>query len=378
MILFDALPIGNAHRRRGIGFYVSGVLRALQMASELRPKHEAIIALCLAHHSVPWPSHQQMTWRPQKPAVRLSWLINRCAVGIDFRRTTQATLYHATDPNNLCRPRRLPMLATAYDLVPLRFPEQYLAHAPRDVRWGYRTMLRRYQSADHLVAISQSTRDDFANLLGIAKDKISVIYPSIDAAEIAGRFQHIGNPSPRLPAKFFFYVGAIEPRKNVPDMLTAFAGIAGDVPEQFLLAGHTSPDERKHIDALAAQLGISHRVVQLGMVSNAELGQLYANATALVFMSRYEGFGLPVLEAMATGCPVISSDAGALGEIAPGAAYMVPLDDVEALGVALATLSADVKLRHTLSVQGLQRATDFDMSTAGHAFYKLYDQLRTA
>lgn len=161
-------------------------------------------------------------------------------------------------------------------------------------------------------------------------------------------------------------------------MLTAFAGIAGDVPEQFLLAGHTSPDERKHIDALAAQLGISHRVVQLGMVSNAELGQLYANATALVFMSRYEGFGLPVLEAMATGCPVISSDAGALGEIAPGAAYMVPLDDVEALGVALATLSADVKLRHTLSVQGLQRATDFDMSTAGHAFYKLYDQLRTA
>jgi glycosyltransferase involved in cell wall biosynthesis len=374
MIVFDGLPLCNAHRQRGIGFYVRGVLRSLSLASRQRAIAISVLTMPDPVFVSEFPSLK--TWRPSWPNVRLGWLFSAALAPYDFRQAGNARLFHATDPNGMCKPARLPMLATAYDLTPLHFPAEYLDRFPPDAKAGYSQMLKRYRSAEHIVAISKHTRDDFIDKLGIPAERITVIYPGIDIDEVKQRFSPQASPSvPECPSLFFLYVGAIEPRKNVDAMLKAFASVANEIEEDFLLAGYLSAAQVEQTHALAAKLGIAHRVRLMGMVSNEVLGQLYARATALVFVSKLEGFGLPVLEAMAVGCPVICSDAAALGEIAPGAARIVSVDDTHGLSKALTDLSTDSQARALLIEQGHARAATFSLQSAGQDFHDLYRAL---
>jgi glycosyltransferase involved in cell wall biosynthesis len=161
--------------------------------------------------------------------------------------------------------------------------------------------------------------------------------------------------TPREP--YFLYVGTIQPRKNLVRLLEAFAQLSPEAP-RLVIAGKrgwlSAPIERR-----AAELGLAERVVFAGYVPDAELPGLLRGALAFVFPSLYEGFGMPVLEAMAAGVPVLTSSTSALPEVAGDAALLVDPCDTAAIAGGMARLAGDASLRADLRARGLARAAEF-------------------
>lgn len=149
---------------------------------------------------------------------------------------------------------------------------------------------------------------------------------------------------------------------------------AGTLPPDLTLAwaGHLGPDAAAAVDALAETLGVSGAVVRLGFVSDDDLSALYREARALVLVSRCEGFGLPVVEAMASGCPVVTTDEGSLPELSGEAALRVPVDDHEAIGGAFVRLLRDPELRASLSAKGRARAPMFSRTVQAREMMRVY------
>jgi glycosyltransferase involved in cell wall biosynthesis len=269
-----------------------------------------------------------------------------------------------------------PRLVTCHDLIPLRFPEHYLPRrgvargARRAVEW------RRYRGADHVVAISRATADDLVALLGVAPGRISVVHSGIEL----GRW----SPAPvesddaaleRLGVarlRFALHVGGDDWRKNLSGMLRA---LAGQRELALVWAGRPAPRRRAAILALARELGVEERFRVLGHVSDEELGALYRRALCLLFVSRYEGFGYPLVEAMAAGCPVVSSGAASLGEIAGDAALVVDPESPPAIAAALAELARDEGARSELRSAGLRRARAFSLEAMAQGTADVYERL---
>jgi glycosyltransferase involved in cell wall biosynthesis len=163
-----------------------------------------------------------------------------------------------------------------------------------------------------------------------------------------------------LPAeRFVLFVGAVQRHKSAPLLVRAFRGL-GLHDTSLVIAGATHNDEA----ALAAAIEGDHRIVRLSAVADAELAWLYRRAALLAMPSRYEGFCIPILEAMQFGCPVIAADAGAMPEIAGTAAVLVPPNDELAWTAALARLLADPSLRSQLRAAGSARAAAFSWQSA--------------
>jgi glycosyltransferase involved in cell wall biosynthesis len=206
---------------------------------------------------------------------------------------------------------------------------------------------------------SESTRRDVVRLLRLDPGRVKVI-PYAPAPVFrpsppdAARVRALGLETP-----YFLYVGTLEPRKNLVRALRAFARVGGTLPDhRFVLVGQRGW-KYSEIVAEAARPELADRVTLAGYVAEADLPALYANATAFVYPSLYEGFGLPVMEAMATGLPVLTSRSSSLTEIAEGAAVLVdPLDET-ALADGMVSLATDEPLRASLRARGLERTASF-------------------
>jgi glycosyltransferase involved in cell wall biosynthesis len=215
--------------------------------------------------------------------------------------------------------------------------------------------------ADHLLAISEHTRRDLIDLLGAPPAGVTVTHCGVDptfrpldAAQVAAWRARYG-----LPERFILYVGTLEPRKNVPRLLDAYARLRrrGPVPPLVLVGGRGW--RHAAIDARLAALGLGDAVRFLGYVPAAELPLCYNAAGVFVYPSLYEGFGLPPLEALACGTPVVTSNAASLPEAVGDAAVLVDPRDPAALADALAAALADEPLRQRLRAAGLAQARRF-------------------
>jgi glycosyltransferase involved in cell wall biosynthesis len=212
---------------------------------------------------------------------------------------------------------------------------------------------------------SESTRRDVVRLLGLDPGRVRVIpyapAPAFRPAEPdPARLAELG-----VRAPYFLYVGTVEPRKNLARALRAFARVAAALPDhRFVIAGQRG---WKYADVLReiARPELSSRVTLLGYVSEDDLPLLYAGATAFVYPSLFEGFGLPVVEAMACGTPVLTSRTSSLTEIADGAALLVDPLDEQALAEGLVRLAEDRDLRADLRARGLARASAFTWDRTG-------------
>jgi glycosyltransferase involved in cell wall biosynthesis len=206
---------------------------------------------------------------------------------------------------------------------------------------------------------SESSRDDVVRLLGIDAGRVRVI-PYAPGEE----FRAVEEPAQTLVSRgirppYLLHVGTLEPRKNLPRVLRAFARIAGRFPEvTFVVAGPPGWDGGA-ARRTAARAGLGPRIAFLGYVPEAELSRLYSHAAALVYPSLYEGFGLPVVEAMACGTPVLSSLSSSLAEIAAGAAVLVDPQNEAAIAAAMAALLSDPALRVELREKGRARAASY-------------------
>ncbi len=256
-----------------------------------------------------------------------------------------------------------------HDLVPKRFPE-YLRNARQ--RFHYRAIQSGIQSATRILTPSQATKHDLESLLGIPRAKIAVaplgvtrafqesIAPDIRSS-ILSRFE--------LSPGYLYHGGGLELRKNTALLLRAYAKVAHSSESAILpplvISGTLHAEDNPlatPVRTLVRELGLEGRVHLLGWVPDADLPALYQGALAFVYPSRYEGFGLPVLEAFASGTPVISTAAGSLAELVGDAALVISPDDVDGLARALTSISTDSGLRDRLREQGRVRAAGYDWS----------------
>lgn len=235
-------------------------------------------------------------------------------------------------------------------------------------RAGYRVELAKARRARRLIAVSEHTRDTLVRALGVDRARVAVTYEAADApgavAPDTAVLERHGLDEP-----FLLYVGAAYPYKNLARLIEAFARVGGD--HRLVLAG----DHEEFGAALRAQAdaaGLAARVVFPGPVTEAELAALYGAALAFVFVSLSEGFGLPGLEAMAAGLPVVAARAGSLPEVYEDAArYCDPLD-VDSIAAALRDVVGDEELRARLVVLGGRRAGEFSWARTAEQTLAVY------
>ncbi|MBC7226906.1 MAG: glycosyltransferase family 4 protein [Thermoflexales bacterium] len=338
----------------GIGRY--GVNLARAMAPLLGPEEQLTLLRDPARPS-PWDLSALAGERvrvvdvPLSPfSLRQQWAVPR------FMRRLRADLYHSPYYLMPYRPG-VPTVLTVHDLIPLRFPRQSTLQARLLFRWTTALALR---AADHVIAVSEATRQDLLRFFPLPADRVSVIPEAADPAfrpcspaEVEALRCRYG-----LPESFVLYVGSNKPHKNLTRLVEAWAQITEyGVRNTLIIAGPWDPrypEPRRR----AEQLGLQ-AIRWLGPVPEADLPALYSAADLFVFPSLYEGFGLPVLEAMACGAPVVCSNTSSLPEVAGDAALRVDPTDVRALAEAVANLLTDEVQREEMRKRGWQQAARF-------------------
>lgn len=267
------------------------------------------------------------------------------------------------------------VVVTCHDLISIFFPE----NLPLASRLFYsKWMPYSYRKADMIIAISEHTKKDIMTLLKIPESKIRVIHSAaskdfkpIKSPEILAEVQN----KYKTGKKYFLDVGTIEPRKNLPFLVRAYAlAVKKGIRESLVITGKKGwyyEDLFKLVD----ELKLGKRVIFTGYVEEKDLPALYSGATAFVFPSIYEGFGLPPLEAMACGVPVISSNTSSLPEVVNSAGILLPPKDEVLWAKNLVKISENTKLASTLSQLGLMQAKKFSWEETARKTSLVYKEL---
>jgi glycosyltransferase involved in cell wall biosynthesis len=236
--------------------------------------------------------------------------------------------------------------------------------SPRD-RFFFRTFVpRSARRADRVLAVSERTRRDLVERYGVAEERIVVTPNAVDPV-----FRPNGAAPERARAPYALFVGGIQPRKDPLAAVEALALLDGEMNLVVVGAEKRGGDELRRA---VRRLGLEQRVELAGHIELDELATLYRGAACLVFPSRYEGFGLPVLEAMASGTPVVAASAGAVPEVAGDAAILVEPGDPAALAAGIEQALAD---RDRLVDAGLERARSFSWTETARGTLAVYREL---
>jgi glycosyltransferase involved in cell wall biosynthesis len=376
----------SGSRHRGIGRYSMALTKAMLVSA---PQHEFIVLLnALFPDSIPYiqeelhgllPAHHIVTWHCVGPVDEVrtenTWRnraaeITREQVLASLRPDIVhiASLFEGSNDDAVTSigalNSPLPTAVTLYDLIPLVYQSHYLAN-PLQSDW-YHRKIKSLQQAVVLLAISEATRQEAIALLNIAPEKIVTISSAIDT-QFTPLAEGGSIPSEWLETfgirqPFVLYTGGIDWRKNIEGLIRAFAALNDDLRTQFQLVIVCSVQEevRQRLLNLAFQQGLAdHQVILTGFVSDEDLLQMYRACRLFVFPSLHEGFGLPALEAMACGAPVIAANTSSLPEVLN---YPAALFDPHSLS------SITEKLQYSLSrpdfllelkTHGLQQAQNF-------------------
>jgi glycosyltransferase involved in cell wall biosynthesis len=253
------------------------------------------------------------------------------------------------------------IITTVYDMTYVRFPETMDARNLRRISAG---MERSAKRSDRIITISEFSKREIIDLLGVPKEKVSVIYsaPSL-SEETADSEDTLGKYGITKP--YILYVGTIEPRKNLVRLIHAFEMLKRNekLPYRLVLAGGKGW-QNEEIYRAAKESPFAEDIIFTGYISNSERNCLYQNAELFVFPSLYEGFGMPPLEAMHWGCPVVTSDAASMPEICGDAAALVnPLDEEDIVKGIMAVLS-DKEYAESLRKKGYEQEKKFTWETS--------------
>jgi glycosyltransferase involved in cell wall biosynthesis len=361
-ILLDASAA--VHQRAGIGRYTQELLTALL---ELAPEHTWRIFYNRAADANPHPPLNRLPGvtiatgdKPWRLRVLLAHLLRRPQ---DAR--LPADLFHATD--NLLPYLRAPAVFTLFDLTHHFFP-----HTQASLnRWYLTLMLPRFlKTARAVIAISEQTRQDAMRLYGLPGEKITAIplgvntcFRPINAADIVATREKY-----TLPEKFILAVGTIEPRKNLAALLPM---LQMDERLHLVIAGKRGWLAEDFLRQLEAS-GCQGRVTWLGRTPEADLPALYSAARLFAFPSLYEGFGLPVLEAMACGTPVVCANTSSLPEVAGEAALLTPTHEPRTLHAAISRLWDDDAFHAEHRASGLAHAARFTWQRTAQETLRVY------
>ena len=275
--------------------------------------------------------------------------------------------------------KKIPTIITIHDLIPLKFPKHFPVGIKGKIKWFIQRALA--QRVDHILTDSECSKRDIVELIGVPASRVSVIPLGPNRSQaVQVRLTKKISQSYHLPDKYLLYVGDINWNKNVPGLIKAFAALK-DPDLHLVLVGKVfadAPDipEYHAVKQAIADSGRSDLIHTLGFVPSHHLSVIYSLATLYVQPSWYEGFGLPILEAMKFGCPVASSNLGSLPEIGGDAvAYFDPNTNMADMISSL--LRSPQKLQD-LAVAGRVQAANFTWSKTADLTYKVYEQVLSA
>ncbi len=264
-------------------------------------------------------------------------------------------------------------IVTIYDIIPLLYPETQTFI--QRFYWKIQLPLAAKKS-DLVITISENSKNDIVSRFDVPKEKVVVTPLAADE-----RFQVMNNPQAlrkvkekyHLPEKFFLYLGTLEPRKNVPLVIKALAKLKKKDRIKLVIAGKKGWKYQEIFD-LVDKLGLKNDVVFTGFVAEKDLPALYNLAFAFIFPSLYEGFGLPPLEAMACGCPVIASNTSSLPEVVKDAGILINPQKEDELYEAMNKLLINLPLREDLKQKGLLRTKKFSWNKVAEKTLQVYNE----
>ncbi|MGF1590526.1 MAG: glycosyltransferase family 4 protein [Pleurocapsa sp.] len=246
-------------------------------------------------------------------------------------------------------------IVMCHDVIPLRFPRRT---SPLTNYFRY-VVPQVLQQAEHIICNSQATAEDLVNYYDIVAQRITPVLLGYDAANFYPREQFADLKQP-----YFLYLGRQDPYKNLSGTIKAFAAMTNR-DYNLAIAGSTDPRFTPKLQQQAQELGVESRIKWLNYLTYPELPVVISNAVALVFPTFWEGFGLPVLEAMACGTPVITSNLASLPEITGDAAVLIDPHHTAAITSAMLDIAQDKQMRSQLSKLSLQQAQKFSWVKTG-------------
>jgi glycosyltransferase involved in cell wall biosynthesis len=357
-ILIDYRPA--LRQRTGVGQYVHGLATAL--AARLGPPDTLTVFTSSWKDRLPQsaiPGARQVDARIPVRLLNLAW--HRLEWPPIEWLARRADVVHSLHPL-LTPSRSAARVVTVHDLYFLDRPEDTTAEIRRDYSSLARSHPRR---ADGVVVNSKYTAGQVADRFGISADRITVCYP--------GKPPWSRRPDPAAPGPILF-LGTVEPRKNVPRLIEAYALLLERRPEapDLVIAGTMLMSREAILSRIPSGSTVATRVRFSGYVAEAERKRLLSTASMLVLPSLEEGFGIPALEAMTLGLPVIASNRGALPEVVGDGGILVNPEDVPALTDAIERVLTDHDLQRSLSAKGAARAERFSWDASADALYEAY------
>ncbi|MCA9859313.1 MAG: glycosyltransferase family 4 protein [Thermomicrobiales bacterium] len=299
------------------------------------------------------PTHLRLPGTPVLRPARRFWTIR--ALSAEMQRNPPDVLFV---PAHVIPPVHPRSVVTIHDLGYLVEPDCHDPRHRRQLAWSTRWNCR---AANGIIAVSHQTRRDLIELLGVHPEKIRVIYhgvdtrfsPATDAAVAQIRAELA------LPDRFVLAVGSLHSRKNLGRLIAAFERLAPAHPELGLVLVGSPGWNAESIFERIAQSPFRTRIRAPGFVRNDQLPALYSAAAVMAFVSLYEGFGLPVVESMACGTPVVTSERSSLPEIGGDAALLVDPTDVDAIAAGIDRVLSSAATGQELRTRGLARARSF-------------------
>ena len=265
-------------------------------------------------------------------------------------------------------------VVTIHDIIHVLYP-QFLPS--RAAHFYARAMIRRaLDRANRIITVSYNSKRDLMDYFGVDGSRVEVIYNGVSPAfrpDVPEEEQKRVAARYGIPTPYLLFLGGEKPHKNIQNVVRAFGQARRQqaLAHSLVLAGPL-PKDTARLEALLAALDLAGSVRLPGIMEEADLPGLYAGADAFLYPTLYEGFGLPVIEAMACGTPVLTSSTSALREIAGGFAYLVDPMDVDAIARGIGVLTTDAKVRADLSELGKKRALDFSWDKAAEKTLEVY------
>lgn len=338
----------------GIGRYAANLLISLHR------RHPAVEVLGLAT-----PASMNYL-RPHTDAPLVGGRIDELDLALpDLLRDLGTDVYHTPlfvlPPIRSCR-----CVCTIHDAIPAVRPDL----CPADFAAFFkRHAASAARAADHVVTVSESSRRDLVGEVGIDPGRISVVYEPVSPIFAPRAPEEVDRLGVR--PGYILSVGALDRRKNLTGLFRACARLGG--PPLVVVGGGSG--DGSDAPAEAAKLGLANRVQFLGRVDDETLATLYSGAEVFVFPSFYEGFGLPVVEAMACGAPVVASNSSSIPEVAGDAALLVDPHDPDAIAEAIAAVLSAPALRQTMIRKGFERARRFTTDAQAEGLLRIYRRL---
>ncbi len=263
-------------------------------------------------------------------------------------------------------------IAIIHDLMSLHYPENYGVLRRLSLKCYFKLASKK---ADVLIVVSENTKKDLINLYNVSADKIEVIYPGVDMEKFESEaiIKSEVLKKYNIHKKYFLYMGALRKNKNVDGIIKAYANYLSNGGENLLVIAGGKSGEYLMLKKLTEALGIGKKIVFTDYLPEEDKVGLYKGAEAFIMPSHYEGFGIPIIEAMAAGIPVITSKTSSLLEIAEGRALLVDPNDIKKIAEAMKKISEDIELRTELIRLGRERSKIFTWKKTCEKFLKVLD-----